>query len=225
MSSLPARAESPLALEAKIPLGDVAGRIDHMAIDVPRRHLFVAELGNHTVGVVDLKASKVIHRLAGLKEPQGVAYVPWTDRLYIANAGDGAVIAAAADTSVLTGAAVGAVAGGVAGLLTDPGRVNLGRPIWAKNRTGSNVARSGSSDGAAYGASAESRTRVRSIQTGLAQLGYDPGPADGILGPRTTRAIQSYQAQRGLSVDGRPSARLAADIQGEIGAKPEMAGI
>lgn len=140
-------------------------------------------------------------------------------------AGAGAVIAAVADTSILTGAALGAVAGGVAGLLTDPDRVNLGRPIWAKSRTGSNVARSGPSDGTAHGASAESRTRVRSIQAGLAQLGYDPGPADGILGPRTKRAIQSYQEQRGLPVDGRPSARLVADIQERLGAKPQMAGI
>ncbi|TMK15781.1 MAG: hypothetical protein E6G75_12495, partial [Alphaproteobacteria bacterium] len=45
---------SSLQLETKIPLGDVKGRIDHMAIDLPRRRLFVAELGNDTVGVVDL---------------------------------------------------------------------------------------------------------------------------------------------------------------------------
>ena len=66
---------SVLQLEAKIPLGNVAGRIDHMAVDLARRRLFVAELGNDTVGVVDLGAQKVIHRIAGLKEPQGVAYV------------------------------------------------------------------------------------------------------------------------------------------------------
>ncbi len=36
----------PLTLEAKIPLGAVRGRIDHLAADIPRRRLFVAELGN-----------------------------------------------------------------------------------------------------------------------------------------------------------------------------------
>jgi len=46
----------PLQLESKIPLGDVRGRIDHMAIDLPRQRLFVAELGNDSVGIVDLKA-------------------------------------------------------------------------------------------------------------------------------------------------------------------------
>jgi DNA-binding beta-propeller fold protein YncE len=81
----------PLQLEAKIPLGDVKGRIDHMAVDLDRRRLFVAELGNDSVGIVDLSASKVSGRLRGLKEPQGVGYVPSTDTLYVTNAGDGSV--------------------------------------------------------------------------------------------------------------------------------------
>jgi YVTN family beta-propeller protein len=81
----------PLQLEAKIALGDVQGRIDHMAIDLPRQRLFVAELGNDTVGVVDLAERKVIARLGGLKEPQGIGYVPSMQTLYVANAGDGTV--------------------------------------------------------------------------------------------------------------------------------------
>ena len=36
--------EKALQLETKIPLGSVAGRIDHMAIDLERHRLFVAEL-------------------------------------------------------------------------------------------------------------------------------------------------------------------------------------
>ena len=82
---------APLQLEAKIPLGDVRGRIDHMAVDLKRQRLFVAELGNDSVGIVDLANRKVIGRIPGLKEPQGVGYEPSTDMLYIANAGDGSV--------------------------------------------------------------------------------------------------------------------------------------
>jgi DNA-binding beta-propeller fold protein YncE len=81
----------PLQLEAKIPLGNVKGRIDHMAADVARQRLFVAELGNNSLGVVDLKARKLARRIAGLKEPQGVGYVAGTDTVYVANAGDGSV--------------------------------------------------------------------------------------------------------------------------------------
>jgi len=45
---------SPLELEAVIPLGAVRGRIDHMAIDLARRRLYIAELGNDSVAIVDL---------------------------------------------------------------------------------------------------------------------------------------------------------------------------
>ena len=77
--------------EAKIPLGQVSGRIDHLGIDAKRQRLFVAELGNNSVGVVDLAAGKVLRRIAGLSEPQGVAYVPFADSIFVANAGDGSV--------------------------------------------------------------------------------------------------------------------------------------
>jgi len=84
-------ASTPLVLEAKIPLGQVSGRIDHLGIDVKRQRLFVAELGNNSVGVVDLLAGNVLRRMAGLSEPQGVAYVPFADNVFVANAGDGSV--------------------------------------------------------------------------------------------------------------------------------------
>jgi hypothetical protein len=80
-----------LKLEAKIPIGNVSGRIDHMAVDLARQRLFVAELGNNTVGIVDLNGRKVVRTLDGLKEPQGVGYLPATDTLYVANGGDGSV--------------------------------------------------------------------------------------------------------------------------------------
>jgi hypothetical protein len=83
--------DAPLVLEVKIPLGQVRGRIDHLAVDVVRQRLFVAELGNDTVGVVDLAHHMLLRTLTGLHEPQGVGYEPSTDTLYVANAGDGAV--------------------------------------------------------------------------------------------------------------------------------------
>ena len=90
-----ASAQSPdtgsLQLEAKIPLGEVRGRIDHMAVDLKRQRLFVAELGNDSLAVIDLTNRKLIHTITGLKEPQGVGYESSTDTLYVANAGDGSV--------------------------------------------------------------------------------------------------------------------------------------
>jgi DNA-binding beta-propeller fold protein YncE len=82
---------APLLLESKIPLGTVHGRIDHLAVDLSRQRLFVAELGNDTVGVVDLQQSKVVRVLSGLRAPQGVGYVPSADTLYVADDEDGRV--------------------------------------------------------------------------------------------------------------------------------------
>src|SRR5215469_5733260 len=87
----PADAAESLVLEGRIALNDVNGRIDHMAVDLHRHRLFVAELGNDSVDVIDLGSSTVLHRFTGLKSPQGVAYLPGPDAIAIANAGDGSV--------------------------------------------------------------------------------------------------------------------------------------
>ena len=43
---------------------------------------------------------------------------------------------------------------------------------------------------------------VTQIQTRLAELGYDPGTADGIFGSRTQAAVRAFQQDYGLAVDG-----------------------
>ncbi|MFL6576554.1 MAG: YncE family protein [Povalibacter sp.] len=80
-----------LALDRTIDLPDVNGRIDHLAVDLDGQRLFVAELGNDSVDVIDLKSNVVRQRIAGLKEPQGVGYLPSTHTLYVANGGDGSL--------------------------------------------------------------------------------------------------------------------------------------
>ncbi|MDB5542752.1 MAG: repeat containing protein [Devosia sp.] len=89
--SLPVSAAETLTLEATIPLPNVTGRIDHLAFDQARQHLFVAELGNNSVDVVDLTTKAVIHRIEGLSEPQGIEFVPDADVLVVASGGDGSV--------------------------------------------------------------------------------------------------------------------------------------
>jgi hypothetical protein len=84
-------APDALQLETKISLEQVTGRIDHLAIDLPRARLFVAELGNDSVAVVDLQSRRLLRVIPGLKEPQGVGYVPANDTLYVANGRDGTV--------------------------------------------------------------------------------------------------------------------------------------
>lgn len=84
-------APDPLVSDAAIPLPNTAGRIDHLAVDLARKHLFIAELGNGTVDVVDLATKKVVHRISGLDEPQGVVYDRVNDRVIVACGGDGVV--------------------------------------------------------------------------------------------------------------------------------------
>ena len=81
----------PLVLERTIPLNGVRGRIDHLAIDNEHRRLFVAELGNGSVEAFDLIRGTSLGRIADLKEPQGIAYLPARDELAVASGGDGTV--------------------------------------------------------------------------------------------------------------------------------------
>lgn len=81
----------PLALEASIPLPGVAGRIDHLAYDAKRGRLYVAALGNGTVEAIDVAGGRSAGRISGLKEPQGLAFLPAQDELAVASGGDGTV--------------------------------------------------------------------------------------------------------------------------------------
>ena len=90
-TSASARAEEALSLEGKIALPGVAGRIDHMAIDIARKRLLVAALGNGTLEIVDLAEGHRVKQVPGLHEPQGVGYAPRPDLVAVASAGDGSV--------------------------------------------------------------------------------------------------------------------------------------
>jgi hypothetical protein len=82
---------SPLVVDRTIALKGTSGRIDHLAVDLGRKRLFVAELGNGTVDVIDIASGRLIRRIERLKEPQGLAYAPGADVLAVASAGDGSV--------------------------------------------------------------------------------------------------------------------------------------
>ena len=69
----------------RIELPGVQGRIDHMAVDLPTRRLFVAALGNNTVEVIDLQTKRLIKSLTGLQEPQGLLLVPEVKQLIVTN--------------------------------------------------------------------------------------------------------------------------------------------
>src|SRR4249920_3198885 len=83
---------SSLSLVQSIPLPNVTGRIDHLGVDKKGERLFVAELGNNSVDIIDLRGGKRISSITtGLNEPQGIAFIPELNRLFVANRADGSV--------------------------------------------------------------------------------------------------------------------------------------
>ncbi len=62
-----------------------------MAVDLGRQRLFVAELENNSVGVVDFHTREIAHVITDVRRPQGLAYVPSADTLFVANGSDGSL--------------------------------------------------------------------------------------------------------------------------------------
>jgi DNA-binding beta-propeller fold protein YncE len=90
-SQVSTREGPTLILAAKVPLAGVSGRIDHFTFDPKRRLTIFSGLGNNTVEIVNNFEGKHIRTLKGLNEPQGPLYVPGLDKLFVANAANGAV--------------------------------------------------------------------------------------------------------------------------------------
>jgi peptidoglycan hydrolase-like protein with peptidoglycan-binding domain len=71
--------------------------------------------------------------------------------------------------------------------------------------------------------------RIVEAQQRLADLGYDPGEADGVLGPRTRAAVTAFQKDKGLSATGRinevllETLRAAQNLAASTPARPGAA--
>jgi DNA-binding beta-propeller fold protein YncE len=82
--------EAPaLGLVRTIPLKGVAGRYDHMALDAKGSRLFIANLSNNSLDVVDLRAGALVKQIPGQGKIQGVAYAPDLDRVFAGCGTDG----------------------------------------------------------------------------------------------------------------------------------------
>ena len=51
------------------------------------------------------------------------------------------------------------------------------------------------------------------IQTGLAELGYDPGMVDGKMGEKTKQAIRDFQRDRSMDPTGQPTSELLSELR------------
>jgi len=82
---IPLHADLPLRLVQSIPLDNVEGRFDHLAVDTQRQHLFAAALGNNTLEIIDLPGGKRLHSVKGLQKPSGVAFAAEFKRIFVGN--------------------------------------------------------------------------------------------------------------------------------------------
>jgi len=77
--------DAGIELKRTVPLPGVEGRIDHFAFDAAGERLFVCALGNNSVEVLDSRKGERVHSITALGAPQGIAYVPESNRLFVAN--------------------------------------------------------------------------------------------------------------------------------------------
>jgi peptidoglycan hydrolase-like protein with peptidoglycan-binding domain len=53
---------------------------------------------------------------------------------------------------------------------------------------------------------------LRSAQQALQAQGFDPGPIDGVMGPRTSAAVRDFQQKENLTVTGQLDAETRARL-------------
>lgn len=84
-ASAPPAAEAgpPLVLTASVPLEGVKGRFDHFASG--KGKVFVSGLGNNSVEIIDLFQGTRVHEITGVPNPQGEAFSPDANKLFVAS--------------------------------------------------------------------------------------------------------------------------------------------
>lgn len=57
---------------------------------------------------------------------------------------------------------------------------------------------------------------IGDAQSLLGRLGYNPGPADGLMGENTRQAIMKFQSNEGLATDGQITPALIARLKAAV---------
>lgn len=86
LAGMVSHAQTPaLTLKDTIVLSGVQGKFDHFALDRSGHRLFVAATGDHAVEVIDVQKKQIVDSLKGLGKPHGLAWIPETGRLFVAD--------------------------------------------------------------------------------------------------------------------------------------------
>jgi Putative peptidoglycan binding domain len=92
---------------------------------------------------------------------------------------------------------------------TDP-PVSSGRSSTARSE-GTGM-QSGGTEGRKAGGQHWSKDKVKAIQEALKTKGFDPGAADGVIGPKTNQALRDFQKSQNLQVTGRIDEKTASAL-------------
>src|SRR5665213_456467 len=82
---------SQLIPTARVQLPAVAGRLDHLGVDVEGKRIFSTAFNNQTVAVIDLRSEPKVRTLGGFANPQGAFYEPQSNHLFVSSSADGTV--------------------------------------------------------------------------------------------------------------------------------------
>jgi peptidoglycan hydrolase-like protein with peptidoglycan-binding domain len=106
----------------------------------------------------------------------------------------------------------------------DVQELRQGNDPFAGRAGGGNVAAAGESRAAGQSQAAGSTAQraeaappvtqklVRGVQQELKSEGFDPGPVDGVWGPKTSGAVREFQKAQGLEASGQLNARTLAEL-------------
>jgi len=75
--------QPPLERIQTIQLKGPSGRLDHLALDATHARLFVANMANGSLDVVDLKKGTLLKQIPGQKGIQGIAYAADLNRIFV----------------------------------------------------------------------------------------------------------------------------------------------
>jgi DNA-binding beta-propeller fold protein YncE len=79
-----AQSNPPMKLVQTIPLPNVEGYFDHMAVDLKGQRLFLPGEHQRTIEVIDLRAGQVIHTITGFGgDPRKTIYLPEVDQIWV----------------------------------------------------------------------------------------------------------------------------------------------
>src|SRR5437879_8817000 len=83
-AAVPAEKNPRMRLVQSIPLANVEGYFDHMAVDIKGQRLFVPGEHKRTIEVIDLRSGKDIHTITGFGgDPRKTIYLAQTNEIWV----------------------------------------------------------------------------------------------------------------------------------------------